>query len=360
MVTDVYGAREDPRPGRQRQADRGQHPAAGPAASPWSTCPGSGPIVDYLDGPTAAGRSRADPGSGRRPPGRASASWRRPSRPVPTWLSRLLSAARTALLSTGLRLWANAPLAPFTTIGTGGKAGLLVTVADAAGAGRGAGGCSRRAGVALVLPGRRLQPAGGRPGLPGRGRQAGRGLPVRGRPAADAGRPSCGDGGRSPWAAAPTWPAWPLWWRRPGCRAGVRLRHPRLGGGRRGHERGGLRLVHGRRGRGGGGGRRRRACAGCRPRSWSGAIASAACLQGRWSPRSGFGSRRATAPRSWSAIATLLRQRRESQPRGGAHVRQRLQEPAGAARRAGCSKRPASKECAGEAPKYPPSTPTSW
>jgi UDP-N-acetylmuramate dehydrogenase len=28
----------------------------------------------------------------------------------------------------GVRLWANAPLAPFTTIGTGGKAGLLVTV----------------------------------------------------------------------------------------------------------------------------------------------------------------------------------------------------------------------------------------
>ncbi len=28
----------------------------------------------------------------------------------------------------GLRLWANAPLAPFTTIGTGGKAGLLLTV----------------------------------------------------------------------------------------------------------------------------------------------------------------------------------------------------------------------------------------
>ena len=31
----------------------------------------------------------------------------------------------------GARLWANAPLAPFTTIGTGGKAGLLVTVRDA-------------------------------------------------------------------------------------------------------------------------------------------------------------------------------------------------------------------------------------
>lgn len=28
----------------------------------------------------------------------------------------------------GLRLWANAPLAPFTTIGTGGKADLLITV----------------------------------------------------------------------------------------------------------------------------------------------------------------------------------------------------------------------------------------
>ncbi len=31
----------------------------------------------------------------------------------------------------GVRLWTNAPLAPFTTIGTGGKAGLLVTVRDA-------------------------------------------------------------------------------------------------------------------------------------------------------------------------------------------------------------------------------------
>jgi len=31
----------------------------------------------------------------------------------------------------GVRLWANAPLAPFTTIGTGGKAGLLVTVQTA-------------------------------------------------------------------------------------------------------------------------------------------------------------------------------------------------------------------------------------
>ena len=30
----------------------------------------------------------------------------------------------------GVRVWANAPLAPFTTIGTGGKAGLLVTVRD--------------------------------------------------------------------------------------------------------------------------------------------------------------------------------------------------------------------------------------
>jgi UDP-N-acetylmuramate dehydrogenase len=30
----------------------------------------------------------------------------------------------------GIRLWANAPLAPFTTIGTGGKARLLVTVRD--------------------------------------------------------------------------------------------------------------------------------------------------------------------------------------------------------------------------------------
>ena len=31
----------------------------------------------------------------------------------------------------GVRLWANAPLAPFTTIGTGGKASLLVTVGAA-------------------------------------------------------------------------------------------------------------------------------------------------------------------------------------------------------------------------------------
>ena len=31
----------------------------------------------------------------------------------------------------GVRLWANAPMAPFTTIGTGGKAGLLVTVRSA-------------------------------------------------------------------------------------------------------------------------------------------------------------------------------------------------------------------------------------
>jgi len=31
---------------------------------------------------------------------------------------------------TGVRVWANAPLAPFTTIGTGGKARLLVTVTD--------------------------------------------------------------------------------------------------------------------------------------------------------------------------------------------------------------------------------------
>ena len=30
----------------------------------------------------------------------------------------------------GVRLWTDAPLAPFTSIGTGGKAGLLVTVAD--------------------------------------------------------------------------------------------------------------------------------------------------------------------------------------------------------------------------------------
>lgn len=30
----------------------------------------------------------------------------------------------------GVRLWADAPLAPFTTIGTGGRAGLLVTVSD--------------------------------------------------------------------------------------------------------------------------------------------------------------------------------------------------------------------------------------
>jgi UDP-N-acetylmuramate dehydrogenase len=31
----------------------------------------------------------------------------------------------------GVRLWANAPMAPFTSIGTGGKAGLLVTVSSA-------------------------------------------------------------------------------------------------------------------------------------------------------------------------------------------------------------------------------------
>jgi UDP-N-acetylmuramate dehydrogenase len=39
-----------------------------------------------------------------------------------------LSAALRGL--PGVRLWANAPLAPFTTIATGGKAGLLVTVED--------------------------------------------------------------------------------------------------------------------------------------------------------------------------------------------------------------------------------------
>jgi len=35
-------------------------------------------------------------------------------------------------LVASLRLWSDAPLAPFTTVGTGGKAGLLVTVSDQA------------------------------------------------------------------------------------------------------------------------------------------------------------------------------------------------------------------------------------
>lgn len=40
------------------------------------------------------------------------------------------SLARELRLIDGVRLWANAPLAPFTTIGTGGKAAILVTVAS--------------------------------------------------------------------------------------------------------------------------------------------------------------------------------------------------------------------------------------
>ena len=40
------------------------------------------------------------------------------------------SLARELYLIDGVRLWAKAPLAPFTTIGTGGKASILVTVAS--------------------------------------------------------------------------------------------------------------------------------------------------------------------------------------------------------------------------------------
>ena len=69
VVTDVYGAREDPMPGRERQADRRQHPQAGRRASRWSTCRGSASVVDYLRRGHRAGRPRADPGRGRRPPG---------------------------------------------------------------------------------------------------------------------------------------------------------------------------------------------------------------------------------------------------------------------------------------------------
>jgi UDP-N-acetylmuramate dehydrogenase len=49
-------------------------------------------------------------------------------------LSGLSSVTAAALRAVpGVRLWTNAPLAPFTTIGTGGKASLLITVGDVPG-----------------------------------------------------------------------------------------------------------------------------------------------------------------------------------------------------------------------------------
>ncbi len=50
----LRGAR-GPAAGRQRQADRRQPAAPGEAASPWSTCPGWRPMVDYLDRATCPG-----------------------------------------------------------------------------------------------------------------------------------------------------------------------------------------------------------------------------------------------------------------------------------------------------------------
>ena len=63
--------------------------------------------------------------------GWASASWPSSERPS-AWRFPRLSLRGLRSLQ-GVRVWGNAPLAPFTTIGTGGKAGLLVTVADADG-----------------------------------------------------------------------------------------------------------------------------------------------------------------------------------------------------------------------------------
>jgi UDP-N-acetylmuramate dehydrogenase len=48
-------------------------------------------------------------------------------------MASVLSLARELRLADGVRLWAKAPLAPFTTIGTGGRAELLVTVATTSG-----------------------------------------------------------------------------------------------------------------------------------------------------------------------------------------------------------------------------------
>jgi UDP-N-acetylmuramate dehydrogenase len=45
-------------------------------------------------------------------------------------MSSIESLARDLRLVDGVRVWSGAPLAPFTTIGTGGKAALLVTVED--------------------------------------------------------------------------------------------------------------------------------------------------------------------------------------------------------------------------------------
>ncbi len=45
-------------------------------------------------------------------------------RPIPSSIAGELRAI------SGVRCWANAPMAPFTTIGTGGKAGMLLTVSD--------------------------------------------------------------------------------------------------------------------------------------------------------------------------------------------------------------------------------------
>ena len=355
VVTDVYGAREDPRPGVSGKL-----------------------IVDSLlrlDPPQArglpaparirrrlsrlrhrAGRPRADPGSGRRPPGGRALPERRPS-PARHEIGHRLPLRRALCAAVeGLRLWANAPLAPFTTIGTGGKAGLLVTVSDrrrcatAVGAdGRGRG----RPGSAWAPAPTCWWPTRATPAWSSSWTRASTTWKACRRPriaAGDVGRP---DGGRRCLSG----PAGRRGGRGRALRAGVRLRHPGLGRGRRGHERRGLRLVL-------------RdvvdevemvSAAGVR---WvpagtsSGATASARLPAGSVVTAVRFGLRAGRLPTpSWSAIATLLRARRRRRSRAAvAHLRQRRSRTRRATPPAGCSRQPGSKECAGAAPKYPRST----
>ena len=216
VVTDVYGAREDPLPGRERQAHRRQHPAA--AEEQAGGLPAPAGLHRRLPRPgDGAGRPGAHPGRGRRPPG-GRALPDPGLAPAATWTG--MSALSGELRAVdGVRLWANAPLAPFTTIGTGGKAGLLVTVRDVPAL---VAACSRLletleadwfclgAGSNLLVADR---------GYTGRGRQAGRELPVRRRAARAAPTPAIAGRWCSPWERRRTWPAWRPWWPRPGCRA---------------------------------------------------------------------------------------------------------------------------------------------
>ena len=106
----------------ERQADRRQHAAAGAASKPVVYLPRLAPVVDYLERPPDRG-TWSSPWAPATSTGWASASWSRPLRRHergPVSVSASLSPDWAPSPACGC--WRHAPLAPFTTIGAGGRA----------------------------------------------------------------------------------------------------------------------------------------------------------------------------------------------------------------------------------------------